>query len=37
MTESDVATLTDCLYFVIFELAVIIGLWIAKALNWWKW
>lgn len=37
MSEADFELIKNLLYFIVFELAVIIGLWVAKALNWWKW
>lgn len=37
MEATDLGQVENCLYFIICELAIIIGLWVGKALNWWKW
>ncbi len=35
--ESELSALINCMYFVIAELGVLIGLAVGHALNWWKW
>ncbi len=37
MTESDLTVLTNILSCIVFELAVLIGCWIGKSFNFWKW
>ena len=36
-TAVDLSTIENILYFIVFELAIIVGYHVGKALNWWKW
>ena len=36
-TAVDLSTSENILYFIVFELAIIVGYLVGKALNWWKW